>query len=76
VEEVSETRVEDAQVLRAGDAVAFVFEGEEFVGDAMLFEGFRDGVDVVRSDVRVLRALDDQEVPLMFFTELIGDLSR
>ena len=76
VEELGEARVEDAQVLRAGDAVALVFEGEEFVGDVMRFEGFRNGVDVILGYVRVLQALDDQEVPLMFFTKLIGDLSR
>src|SRR5918995_2351587 len=64
MEEVGEARVEDAQVLRAGDAVALVLEGEEFVGDSMLFEGFRNGIDVVLGYVRVLRALYDQEVTL------------
>src|SRR5829696_1023606 len=63
-EEVGQARVEDAQVLRAGDTVALVFEGEEFVGDILALQGFRNGVNVILCDVRVLQTLDDQEVPL------------
>src|SRR5215207_8178259 len=81
-EEGGEARVEDAQVLRAGDAVALVFEDDKVVGYAVLFKGFCDSVDVIRSDVRVLRALDDQEVPLDIlyevdrgpFTVTVGDI--
>src|SRR5918998_1546358 len=81
-EEGGEARVEDAQVLRAGDAVALVFEDDKVVGYAVLLEGYCDSVDVLRRDVRVLRALDDQEVPLDClyevdrgpFTVTVGDI--
>src|SRR5215203_5106815 len=63
MEEVGEARVEDAQVLRAGYAVTLVFERDEFVGDVLALQGFRNGFDVVPGYVRVLQALDDQEVP-------------
>src|SRR5215204_372862 len=64
MEEVGEARVEDAQVLRAGDAVTLVFEGDEFVGDILSLQGLRNGFDVVLGYIRVLRALDYQEVTL------------
>src|SRR5918995_1902865 len=70
MEEVGEARVEDAQVLRAGDAVPLVFEGDEFVGDVLALQGFRNGFDVVLGYVGVLRALDDQEVTLDILYEV------
>src|SRR3712207_3667250 len=60
-EEICEALVEELQVLRTGDPVAFVLEGEEFVGDAEFFEGFRGDADVIRGYVWVLQALHDQE---------------
>ena len=61
MEEGGEAGVEDLEVFGAGDAVAFVLEGEEFVGDVMVVQGFCDGLDVVGCNVGVLEALDDQE---------------
>src|ERR687889_1973277 len=70
MEEVGEVRVEDAQVLRAGDAVTLVFEGDEFVGDILALQGLRNGFDVILGYIRVLRALDYQEVTLDILYEV------
>src|ERR671920_284855 len=70
MEEVGEARVEDAQVLRAGYAVTLVFEGDEFVGDILALQGLRNGFDVILGYIRVLRALDYQEVTLDILYEV------
>src|SRR3712207_8757351 len=62
-EEVRQAWVEDLQVPRAGDAVSLVLEGEQLVGDAEFTQNLRDGLDVIRGDVRVLEALHDKEPP-------------
>src|SRR5215207_1411555 len=64
LEEVGEAWVENLEVLGTGDAVAFVFEGEEFVGDILALQDFRNGGDVVLCDVWILQSLHDQERPL------------
>ena len=59
----AKARVENLQVLGARDAVPLVLEGEQLVGNVVFAEGFRDGVDVVRGDVRVPETLYDQQLP-------------
>src|SRR5918997_4038807 len=61
LEEVGHACVENFEVLRTGDAVSLVVEGEHFVGKTEVVESLCDGVDVIGGDVRVLEALHDQD---------------
>ena len=56
--------------------MALVFEGEEFVGDILALQGFRNGLDIILGYVRVLQALDDQEVALDVLYEVDRGPSR
>src|ERR1700759_4465896 len=72
LEEIRQTPIQQPPVGLLADAMTLILEGEEVIGDPRGLQGPADHRQVLRRDIGIAHALDDEQLALDSVDEMDG----